>query len=310
MARGADDALLDVELNPALVEWWASSVLDTMLQEGGGEEAEEAGAAASSSAAAAAVAVAAAAAAPLTMPFPADVTLARHVVARWRAFVAARKACPLLDLLQRFPDVFKKEVLERLDPTDRTMVAQVGRPWLAAVLASGLPRLPNGVRVRLRLREFCTSVERLAWAKANGCPWGLSDRSWWTNPCALAAGGGHLETLQWARQHDCPWDAETCRWAAQGGHLEVLRWAREHDCLWDKWTCTYAAQGGHLETLQWARQHGCPWSASTCALAAAGGHLATLQWARANGCTWVKRDCEVYAWNHPDTLAWVQQQQH
>ena len=43
---------------------------------------------------------------------------------------------PLLDLLQKFPDLFVKEVLERLDPTDRTMLAQVGRPWLAAVLAS------------------------------------------------------------------------------------------------------------------------------------------------------------------------------
>jgi hypothetical protein len=36
-------------------------------------------------------------------------------------------------------------VLERLDPMARTMLAQVGRPWLAAVLASGLPRLPTGV---------------------------------------------------------------------------------------------------------------------------------------------------------------------
>ena len=75
---------------------------------------------------------------------------------------------PLLDLLQT--DIFE-EVLERLDPTARTMLAQVGKPWLAAVLASGLPRLPQGVMVRLRLRDFCTSAERLAWAKANGCPW-------------------------------------------------------------------------------------------------------------------------------------------
>ena len=36
-------------------------------------------------------------------------------------------------------------MLERLDPMARTMLAQVGRPWLAAVLASGLPRLPTGV---------------------------------------------------------------------------------------------------------------------------------------------------------------------
>jgi len=78
---------------------------------------------------------------------------------------------PLLDLLQTHPDLFAAEVLQRLDPTARTMLAQEGRPWLAAVLASGLPRLPPGVTVRLQLREFCTSAERLARAKANGCSW-------------------------------------------------------------------------------------------------------------------------------------------
>ena len=36
--------------------------------------------------------------------------------------------------------VLHKEVLYRLDPIDRTLLAQVGRPWPAAVVASGLPR--------------------------------------------------------------------------------------------------------------------------------------------------------------------------
>jgi len=78
------------------------------------------------------------------------------------------KACPLLDLLETLPDLFLKEVLERLGRTDRTMLAQVGRPWLAAVLASGLPRLPKGVTHRMYfLDKLCTSPERLAWVKAN-----------------------------------------------------------------------------------------------------------------------------------------------
>ena len=46
-------------------------------------------------------------------------------------------ACPLLDLVQRMPDLFAREVLARLPRTDRTMLAQVGHPWLAAVVASG-----------------------------------------------------------------------------------------------------------------------------------------------------------------------------
>jgi hypothetical protein len=100
-----------------------------------------------------------------------------------------------------------EEVLKRLDPTARTILAQVGRPWLAAVLASGRPRLLNRPRVRLRLREFCTSAERLAWARANECHWGgLLDWLQMRNPCVLAAAGGYLEALQRARQHDCLWD--------------------------------------------------------------------------------------------------------
>ena len=77
-----------------------------------------------------------------------------------------------------------------------------------------------------RLGEFCTSVERLAWTKASGCPWCACT-------CALAASGGRLcvavgagvvllvkqddraamhwrqEVLKWARQHGCPCDATT-----------------------------------------------------------------------------------------------------
>jgi len=192
--------------------------------------------------------------------------------------------CPLLDLLQT--DLFVKEILERLDPIDRTMLAQVGRPWLAAVLASGLPRLPNSLNSafprRLRLADYCTSGERLAWAKANGCSWGGetlrgsgSGNGRFKNPCALAAGGGHLEALQWARAHGCPWDSGSCARAAVGGHLQVLRWAREQGCPWNATTCREAAERGHLAVLQWAREQvpPCPWDASTCSAAARGGHL-------------------------------------
>ena len=168
MERGGDDTHLGAELTPAPAPLEEASELNnnTLLEEGGGEEAEEADAAA-------AAAAAAVAARPLAELPSADVDVARRVVSRWRAYVTGRTACPLLDLLQRHPDFFSEEVLKRLDPTARTMLAQVGRPWLAAVLASGLPRLPKGVRVMLQLKELCTSVVRLAWAKANGCPWGV-----------------------------------------------------------------------------------------------------------------------------------------
>jgi hypothetical protein len=93
---------------------------------------------------------------------------------------------PLHDLLEDLPDLFTAEVLARLDPADLAMLAQVGHPWLAAVVASpDLPRAGRTAGVPLTLSEFVGSVARLAWAKANGCPW--EERT-----CLLVASGGHL----------------------------------------------------------------------------------------------------------------------
>ena len=86
---------------------------------------------------------------------------------------------PLLDLVERFPDLFALKVLAHLNPIDRTFLAQAGSACRAAVAASGLRRA--GTRrvvmgrsvwvVTHRLTEFVGSIERLAWAKASGCPW-------------------------------------------------------------------------------------------------------------------------------------------
>jgi hypothetical protein len=189
---------------------------------------------------------------------------------------------PLLDLLERFPDLFAQKVLAHLDTIDRTFLAQTGGACRAAVAASGLPRAGTRRRVLGRsvwrvwhqLDEFVGSVERLAWAKASGCPWDA-----WT--CAYAARIGCLDVLQWAREQGCPWDSVTCEHAADGGHLEVLRWARAHDCPWNTLTCYYAAYNGHLGLLQWARENGCPWS---------------------------KWDCVNASWRHPETQAWARAQ--
>jgi hypothetical protein len=186
---------------------------------------------------------------------------------------------PLVDLLDRFRDLFALKVLVHLDPIDRTFLVQTGGACRAAVAASNLPRAGGretvlGRRVWVvthRLTEFCTSVERVAWALNNGCPWVA-------HTCALAARVGRVGVLRWARDNDCPWDARTCEAAARGGHLEVLRWAREHHC---------------------------PWNAGTCRAAAAHGHLGVLRWARANDCPWSKGECAYVSRHHPETQAWV-----
>jgi len=236
---------------------------------------------------------------------------------------------PLLDLVERFPDLFALKVLQHLAPIDRTFLGQTGGACRAAVAASDLPHA--GTReevlegrsvwvVTHKLREFCTSVERLAWAKASGCPWVA-------RVCALAAQGGLLEVLRWARDNDCPWDVWTCAWAAMRRDHEMLKWAQEHGCPWvpegsrlarhehlqgehrgGVQVCDGAAGGGHLEVLQWAREHHAPWDEYTCFWAAAGGHLEVLRWAREHGCPWSKWQCKKGSRKHLETLAWVRAQ--
>jgi len=141
-----------------------------------------------------------------------------------------RGVSPLNDLLEDLPDFFAAEVLAWLDPTDCAILAQVGRPWLAVVVANNLPCAGKAGAVPLNVDEFVGSVARLAWAKVNGCPWG-------TRTCSSVARGGRLAVLQWAREHECDWDLMTCARAAEGGYLQMLRWAREHGCPWDERTC-------------------------------------------------------------------------
>jgi hypothetical protein len=120
----------------------------------------------------------------------------------------------------------------------------------------------------------------------------------WLSACELAALGGNLVMLQWARARGAVWNIHTCSFAAKGGHLEVLQWARGEGCDWNSYTCAFAAEGGHLAVLQWARGAGCDWHGSKgwCTTGAArGGHLAVLQWARGGGCGWNHNTCMAAA---------------
>ena len=65
--------------------------------------------------------------------------------------------------------------------------------------------------------------------------------------CRSAAGGGHLEVLQYAHENGCrgtlgEYTCENgCPYAAEGGHLEVLKYAHENGCPLGEYTCRYAA---------------------------------------------------------------------
>ena len=63
-------------------------------------------------------------------------------------------------------------------------VAQVGSPFLAAVAAAAAAEdsdLPHGGRApEVKVKDFVGSVQRMAWAKANGCP-GSAHVDMWTS---------------------------------------------------------------------------------------------------------------------------------
>ena len=204
-------------------------------------------------------------------------------------------------LLEDLPEVVERFVLQALDPTAMALLARVRRECHAVVVSSDLPCAGITEGAPLRVTEFCGTVDRLAWAKANGCPW--NERT-----CALAARGGRIEVLKWAREHHCPWDEDTCASAAEWKHLEVLMWARKRHCPWNEWTCARAAKRGHLDVLMWAREHDCPWDEFTCAFAAERGHLDVLMWARAQHppCPWDELTCMRAAQSAPlEVLRWA-----
>jgi hypothetical protein len=109
-------------------------------------------------------------------------------------------------------------------------------------LQEAWPQLPERNRVRAASRAaFHGEVAALRWALPR-----LADLGAAKAVCEAAAATGQLEALQCARELGCPWDERTCRLAARGGHLAVLQWARaqEPPCPWDGNTAGEAALSG------------------------------------------------------------------
>ena len=150
---------------------------------------------------------------------------------KWRA-ISARPYCTTAVLASDHPCAGIRMGIRLLNPTDRAQLAQAVRAFTPYV-----PRNPSGFNthsvagraaalaervyspleslgrvgyvepivmrraggvVRLEMEVFLTSAARLAWAKEMGCRWDAS-------VCAVAARGGHLEVLKWARAQGCPW---------------------------------------------------------------------------------------------------------
>ena len=193
--------------------------------------------------------------------------------------------CALGPFLGNLPPEILDAVVQKLG-WFQTTFAMAGRTCREAVerVPSTRAVLTEKERTQFRSRQMTPlavavvegDVEALEWLIQLFDGKGLEWRDDGLGLPFLAAKRGKLASLTCLRANECPWGERTCMWAAGGGHLEVLQWAHEKGCPWDaeQWkesetfdgcpgpvmTCSEAAEGGHLEVLQWAHQNGCPWN--------------------------------------------------
>lgn len=77
---------------------------------------------------------------------------------------------------------------------------------------------------------------------------------------AMAALKGELDFVKHLKLLGCPWDERVCWMAAYGGHIHVLKWARSQNppCRWDIMTVIWAKQRKYPEIVKYAVDNGCP----------------------------------------------------
>ena len=78
---------------------------------------------------------------------------------------------PFIALLEDFPDLFQKEVLERLDCVDLALLRRTGSATRAAVKSTDLPRVGGSAEeLRVGIEAFCQSPPTFVWAVAERLP--------------------------------------------------------------------------------------------------------------------------------------------
>ena len=163
------------------------------------------------------------------------------------------------------------------------------------------------------ITDYKLTVECVYWAAQNGH---LNVLQWLRNhnqelsikACDLAAENGHLEIVIWFVENDCHPDSNNFCEIAYNGHLHVLKWLYEknYDIVED--VGSSAASGGHLHILKWLREINYNFTFEICEDAAEEGHLHILKWLYEIGCL-VDIDnmlcVRTLKYNHFETLQWL-----
>ena len=102
--------------------------------------------------------------------------------------------------------------------------------------------------VELNLQEAGTDVPQLLVILNGAASYGRLDILEWahqrgySHACskatsACAAKHGQLAALIWLREHGCELSSEVCDNAAGGGHLNILQWTRANAYPWNEEIC-------------------------------------------------------------------------
>jgi hypothetical protein len=129
-----------------------------------------------------------------------------------------------------------------------------------------------------------------------------------TKTCAMAAWGGHLECLKFARIMGCEWDHKTVSSASRNGHFACLKFALDEGCESNEDVILNAVEFNHYECLDFALSEGCETSTEACYLAAKFNRLSCLQLLREYEYPWDHRVLEIAKYKgHSEIVAFAEQ---
>ncbi len=93
--------------------------------------------------------------------------------------------------------------------------------------------------------------------------------------------------MRLARDNGCPVDHNVMPLAAKGGHVECLRFARDNGASWGSFNmfnaASFAANAGKLDCLRYALENGCPAYGGMCNVATRSGSAECLRYLHERG---------------------------
>lgn len=138
-------------------------------------------------------------------------------------------------------------------------------------------------------------------------------------PGIVEAELGHVDMLQWLRDHKEAINPQICQYAASHGHLSVLKWAQANNFPLEFHNCQdryfpsnaiepveEAAQRGHVDCVRWLIEQNVAVTEDTCSFAAGGGKLDVVKLLIEKRNSWSSSAClNGFLYGTPEIIGFV-----